>query len=193
MISAIQTASEMGAASVEHLASADDEAIAAVVTSDLIATLLPAVSLQQGGPFAPARDLIDAGGSVALGSGFGAMGGPTISMAAVMSLACSQMGMSPAEAIVAATVNAAAVLRRSSAIGTLAPGKQADLAIFDVADYREIPHYLGANLCVLTMKKGTLIHRTAAAGVVPKRPPQRAGLVTERMRQADLVPWRRRS
>lgn len=99
-----------------------------------------------------------------------------INMATVMSLACSQMRLSPAEAIIAATVNAAAVLGRSSTIGILEPGMQADLAIFDVADYREIPFYLGANLCTLTMKKGRVIHsaRTPSVATVPRLPPQRA-------------------
>jgi cytosine/adenosine deaminase-related metal-dependent hydrolase len=86
------------------------------------------------------------------------------------------MRLSPAEAIIAATVNAAAVLGRSSTIGILEPGMQADLAIFDVADYREIPFYLGANLCTLTMKKGRVIHsaRTPSVATVPRLPPQRA-------------------
>jgi len=190
----IGLAIEMGAAAVDHLTSAGDEEIAALATSDLIATLLPPVSLQQEGPFAPARDLIDAGGAVALASGFGATGGRAINMATVMSLACSQMRLSPAEALIATTVNAASVLGRSSIIGTLEPGRQADLAIFDVADYREIPYYLGSNLCVLTMKKGRVVHSARSAGLTPKRPPQRAGIVTARMQQmGDPGSWRNRS
>jgi len=193
-IDTVSLAIEMGAASVDHLTSASDEVIAALATSDLIATLLPAVSLQRGGPFAPARDLIDAGGAVALASGFGAAGGPAINIATVMSIACSQMRLSPAEALIATTVNAAAVLGRSSTVGILEPGKQADLAIFDVADYREIPYYLGANLCALTVKKGRVIHSAHSAGVTPKRPPQRAGIVTARMQQmGDPGSWRRSS
>ena len=71
---------------------------------------------------------------------------------------------------------AAAVVGRSSTIGILEPGMQADLAIFDVADYREIPFCLGANLCTLTMKKGRVIHsaRTPSVATVPRLPPQRA-------------------
>jgi imidazolonepropionase len=67
--------------------------------------------------------------------------------------------MSPAEAIAAATINAAFALRRSTQIGSLATGKQADLAIFDVEDYREIPYYFGMNTCWMTLKRGEIIFR----------------------------------
>ena len=83
----------------------------------------------------------------------------------ILSLASSQLRMTPAEAITAATVNAAYSLRRQDRIGTLEVGKLADLAVFDVADYREIPYYFGVNLCVLTMKRGKVIYSRAGAGV----------------------------
>jgi imidazolonepropionase len=79
-------------------------------------------------------------------------------MSMVLSLACAQLRMSPAEAISAATINAAYSLNRADRIGSLEVGKFADLAAFDVADHREIPYYFGVNLCVLTMKRGTVIH-----------------------------------
>ncbi len=81
-----------------------------------------------------------------------------MNMSMIMSLACAQMKMSPAEAITATTINAAYSLRRASRIGSFEVGKFADLAVFDVADYREIPYYFGVNLCVLTMKRGKIIY-----------------------------------
>ncbi len=83
-------------------------------------------------------------------------------MPMILSLACSQLRMTPAEAISAATINAAYSLRRADTIGSLEVGKYADLAAFDVADYREIPYYFGMNLCALTMKRGRIIYARMA-------------------------------
>jgi imidazolonepropionase len=79
-------------------------------------------------------------------------------MPMVLSLACTQLRMTPAEAIAAATINAAYSLRREKKIGSLENGKRADLAVFEVEDYREIPYYFGMNLCWLTMKNGQIIY-----------------------------------
>jgi imidazolonepropionase len=76
----------------------------------------------------------------------------------ILSLACSRLRMTPAEAITAATVNAAYALRCEKQIGSLAVGKFADLAVFEVADYREIPYYFGMNNCWMTMKRGVVVH-----------------------------------
>ncbi|HVB88061.1 MAG TPA: amidohydrolase family protein, partial [Candidatus Dormibacteraeota bacterium] len=83
---------------------------------------------------------------------------PTMSMPMILSLACSQLRMSPAEAISAATINPAYSLRLHDRAGSLEVGKYADLATFDVADYREIPYYFGVSLCSMTMKRGIVIH-----------------------------------
>lgn len=171
---------EVGATSLTNAAFVQPDEIVALAESDVVVTLLPGVSYQQSAKFAPARDLIDSGVAVALASGFGAAGGPTLNMSSVLSLACSRMGMTAAEAISAATVNGAASLGSATYAGSLEPGKQADLAIFDTGDYREIPYYLGINLCVLTMKKGRVIYRapgypdgaqlaTAPRGESPRR------------------------
>ncbi len=72
----------------------------------------------------------------------------------ILSLACAQLRMTPAEAIAAATINGAYALRRERQIGSLEVGKRADLAVFDVDDYREIPYYFGVNTCWMTMKEG---------------------------------------
>jgi len=75
-----------------------------------------------------------------------------------LSLASTQLRMTPAEAITAATINAACALRREERIGSLEVGKQADIAVFEVADYREIPYYFGVNHCWMTIKRGRVIH-----------------------------------
>jgi imidazolonepropionase len=95
---------------------------------------------------------------VALATDYNPGTSPTVSMPMILSLACSQLRMSPAEAIAAATINGAYALRREKKIGSLEVGKQADLAVFDVDDYREIPYYFGVNSCWMTMKKGQIIY-----------------------------------
>jgi imidazolonepropionase len=74
----------------------------------------------------------------------------------VLSLACTQMRMTPAEAIVAATINSACALRRQHRIGSVDLGKQADLAVYDLPDYREIPYFAAINFCIATFKRGQL-------------------------------------
>jgi imidazolonepropionase len=79
-------------------------------------------------------------------------------MPMILSLACTQLRMTPAEAIAAATINAAYALNRSDRLGSLEPGKQADFAVFEVEDYREIPYYFGMNRCWMTVKNGAIIY-----------------------------------
>jgi len=108
--------------------------------------------------YAPARALIDAGAIVALATDYNPGTSPTLSMPMILSLACTQLRMTPAEAITAATINAACALRREKQVGSLEVGKQADVAVFEVADYREIPYYFGVNHCWMTIKRGRVIH-----------------------------------
>jgi imidazolonepropionase len=150
---------EMGALSAEHLQRITDAEIDVLGSAATIATLLPGVVYAEGGDrHAPARRLIDRGAAISLATGFGPAS-PTLSMPMVLSLACREMKLSAEEAIVAATLNAAAAMGRAERLGSLEPGKQADLAMFDVRDYREIPYYFGFNLCIMTMKKGRVIYR----------------------------------
>jgi imidazolonepropionase len=102
--------------------------------------------------------LIDAGAAVALATDFNPGTSPTLNMQFILSLACSAMRMTPAEAISAATINAAYSLGRADRLGSLEPGKQADVIVLDVSDYREIPYYFAWNHCVLTVKRGRVIH-----------------------------------
>ncbi len=156
---AARLAIELQAASADHLEKANAGDIRALGASNVVCTLLPGCSFHLGlSHYAPARQLISAGAIVALATDFNPGTSPTVSMPMVLSLACTQMRMTPAEAIAAATINPAYSLRLHNRVGSLDVGKYADLAAFDVADYREIPYYFGVNLCSMTMKRGAIIH-----------------------------------
>jgi imidazolonepropionase len=156
---ATQLAVKVGAASCDHLEQVSSSDITALAKSKTVATLLPGCDFHLGlSKYAPARKLIEAGAIVALATDYNPGTSPTMSMPMILSLACSQLRMTPAEAITAATVNAAYALRREKQIGSLAVGKLADLAVFEVADYREIPYYFGMNTCWMTMKRGVVVH-----------------------------------
>ncbi len=149
----------MRAASCDHLEQVNKSDIQALGKSETVATLLPGCDFHLGlKQFAPARALIDAGAIVSLATDYNPGTSPTLSMPMILSLACTQLRMTPAEAIAAATINAAYALRREKTIGSLEVGKQADLAIFEVAEYREIPYYFGVSHCWMTVKRGRMIH-----------------------------------
>ncbi|MCI0348472.1 MAG: amidohydrolase family protein, partial [Acidobacteriales bacterium] len=130
----------------------------ALAESDVTCTLLPGCCFHLGlQHYAPARALIDAGAVVALATDFNPGTSPTLSMQMILSLACTQMRITPAEAIAAATINPAFSLGRADQVGSLEVGKQADIAVFDVEDYREIPYYFGVNHCTMTLRHGVMI------------------------------------
>lgn len=157
-IGATRLAVELVAASCDHLEHINAADIRALAKSNTVATLLPGCDFHLGlKRYAPARALIGAGAIVALATDFNPGTSPTLSIPMILSLACSQLRMTPAEAIAAATINAAYALRRHREIGSLEPGKLADIAIFDAADYREIPYYFGMNKCWLTLKRGQIV------------------------------------
>jgi imidazolonepropionase len=163
---AAQLAVEMGAASCDHLEQVNASDIRALGKSETVATLLPGCDFHLGlKKYAPARDLIDAGAIVALATDYNPGTSPTLSMPMILSLACAQLRMTPAEAIAAATINAAYALRRETRIGSLEVGKQADIAVFEVADYREIPYYFGVSHCWMTVKRGRVIHGNEQAPI----------------------------
>jgi imidazolonepropionase len=156
---AAQLAVELEAASCDHLEHINSADIRRLAESRTVATLLPGCDFHLGWKeYAPARQLIEAGATVALATDYNPGTCPTVSMPMILSLACTQLRMTPAEAIAAATINAAFALRRDERIGSLEAGKQADLAVFAVEDYREIPYYFGMNRCWMTMKRGEIIH-----------------------------------
>jgi imidazolonepropionase len=157
-------AAELRAASADHIEWIDEAGIEALRQAGVTAVLLPCAVFNLGlTRYAPARRLIDAGVRVALATDFNPGSAPTPSMQMALSIACTQMKMTPAEAIMAATLNAAYSLHRGSLIGSLEPGKQADLVIYDVEDYRQIPYLFGINHALTVIKKGRLVVSRSAA------------------------------
>jgi imidazolonepropionase len=156
----------MRAVSCDHLEQVNKRDITALGKSETVATLLPGCDFHLGlKAYAPARALIEAGAIVSLATDYNPGTSPTMSMPMILSLACAALRMTPAEAIAAATINGAYALRREKTIGSLEVGKQADIAVFEVADYREIPYYFGVNHCWMTVKRGRVIHAVEQAPI----------------------------
>jgi imidazolonepropionase len=149
-------------ASLDHMDQVKEDDIPQLAKRDTVATLLPGANYFLGlDRFPPARKLIDAGVSVALATDYNPGSSPTCSMPFVLSLACTHMKMSPAEAIGAATINGAWALRLQERKGSIQPGKDADLAVFETGDYREIPYWFASNRCAFTVLSGITV---ASAG-----------------------------
>jgi imidazolonepropionase len=135
---------EMGATTADHLEQTDEEGIATLKKANVQPVLLPGSVYALGSSRYPrAREMIEAGLAIVLATDFNPGSSPTPSMPMVLSLACTQMKMSPAEAITASTVNAAYSLCRGSKVGSLEPGKLANFVIFDFEDYRELAYWFG--------------------------------------------------
>jgi len=150
-----ELAAELGAASADHLGDVSEEGIRALAAAGTVATLLPATLFFLGRPrFAPARALLEAGATVALATDFNPGSSPTPSLPFVMTAACSRMGMSPAEALRAATAGGAAALALADGRGTLAPGSPADLVLWRVGSIAELPYRLAAPVCAGVWKGG---------------------------------------
>lgn len=142
-------------ASLDHMDRVSPSDIERLAGQPTIVTLLPGANYFLGlERYPPARKLIDAGASVALATDYNPGSSPTPSMPFILSLACTHMHMSAAEAIVAATLNGAWGLRLQHRKGSIEPGKDADFAIFDVRDYREIPYWFAFDRCKLTIFNG---------------------------------------
>lgn len=156
---AAELAAELGATSADHLAAISEQGIRALAAAATVATLLPGTMLFLGRPRqAPARALIAAGVPVALASDFNPGTSPTVNFPLVLTLGVSQLRLSVAEAFVAATVNGAAALGLAHRIGQITPGFEADLALFDVRDHREIPYWYGDRRCQRTWVGGRPAH-----------------------------------
>ena len=165
----LQLALELDVASVTS-ATVEQNEIAALRASNSVAVLSPApVFRGRGNNHAPARALIDGGAAVALASGFGLEQGATYNMQMVITLACAEMDMSPAEAVSAATVNSAHALLCQDRAGTLEPGKNADLVMLNVEDYRDIAHQPGVNHVHMVLKAGATIYQEGEVGVWPEK------------------------
>ena len=137
-------AAELGATTADHLEQTDEGGIAALKAANVQPVLLPGSVYALGSTVYPrARQMIDAGLAVVLATDFNPGSSPSPSMPMILSLACTQMKMSPAEAVTASTINAAYSLCRGDTVGSLEPGKIGNFVIYDCQDYREIPYWFG--------------------------------------------------
>jgi imidazolonepropionase len=146
-VGAVQIAAEQGAISADHLLVLEPEDVEALREAGTIAVLLPGTPLGLGlKEYAPARALIEAGVPVALATDCNPGTCPSENLALAISLACSQMKMTPAEAVVAATINGAHALERGDLLGSLEPGKLADVVVWDAPNHRHLAYHFGVNL-----------------------------------------------
>ncbi len=149
----------LGATLADHLAAISPAGIAALAGAPTVATLLPGTLLFLGKTAqAPARSLIEAGAAVAVATDFNPGTSPTPNFPLILTLAVSQLRLSVGEALIAATANGAAALGLAGEVGQIAPGYSADLALFDVADVREIPYWYGDRRCRASWVRGRACH-----------------------------------
>jgi imidazolonepropionase len=130
--------------------------------SSTIAVLTPGAAFYSGSRRSPARTLIEHGVAVAVATGHDSVLCPTLSLPAVLSIACTELRMAPAEALSSATINAAHVLARAPQCGSLEINKDADLLLLNAGDYRELPFRFGSNLVHTTIKRGAIIYEEGA-------------------------------
>jgi imidazolonepropionase len=131
--------------------------VEALARAGTVATLLPGTAFFLGAEYAPARRMIEQGLPIALASDCNPGTCPTENLPLVGAMACTQMKMLPAEAVTALTLNGAAALDRADRIGSIEPGKQADLVIFDVPDYRHLFYHFGVNHVRTVVKRGRVV------------------------------------
>jgi imidazolonepropionase len=153
----IPLAVELEARSVDHLEATGPEGVRTLGGSDVVAVLLPVAALFLGRPMPPARALVDAGAAVALATDFNPGSAFCESLPVVMNLACTQLGLAPAEALAACTVNAAHVLGRADRLGRLATGFAADVVVLDASDWRHLPYHLGGEHVAAVVKEGKVV------------------------------------
>lgn len=149
-----ELAAKVGAISAEHLLKASDEGIQAMAKAGTIACLLPATALYLREQAAAGRKMIDEGVAVAISTDCNPGSSPTTSMPLVMNLACISMRLTPAEALTAATYNAACAIKSEDKVGSLEVGKQADIVLWDAKNYQEIQYFFGVNHVKSVWKKG---------------------------------------
>lgn len=148
-------AAELGAASADHLVATSDQDIAALAASDTVAVALPCTPFGLAeSHYTPAKKILAAGGLLAIATDLNPGTAWCENMQFAIALACRYMKLTPAQAIAAATINSAAAIGRAAQIGSLEPGKQADLLILNVPDYRHLGYRFGGNLVKSVIKKG---------------------------------------
>ena len=153
-LGAVALAVELGASSIDHLEATGENGVRALAGSEVVAVLLPVSALFLNRPMPPARELVDAGAAVALATDFNPGSSYSESLPLVCSLACTQLSLSPAEALSACTANAAHVLGRADRIGCLAPGFDADLVLLEAPDWRHLAYHLGGPVVSAVIKAG---------------------------------------
>ncbi|NWF55125.1 MAG: imidazolonepropionase [Syntrophaceae bacterium] len=159
-----ELAAEVGAVSADHLLFISEKGMEAMAEKGVVATLLPGTAFFLFlGRYAPARRMISKGVTVALATDFNPGSCMTESLPLITTIACTQMRMTPAEAIWGITLHAAKALRMEKELGTLEPGKQADLVILDIPDYRHLSYHFGVNHAWKVIKKGRLVWEAESA------------------------------
>ena len=158
-VGAAALAAEVGAVSADHLLHASDAGLLAMRERGTIAVLLPGTAFTLDLPYARARWMIEQGLPVALATDFNPGSTMSSSMSLAMTLAVTQMKMTPAEAWMAATSNAAAAVGEGERLGRLAEGFQADLCLFDTDDFRHVPYHYGVEHVHVVVKRGRLAYR----------------------------------
>jgi len=148
---------QLNAVSVDHLEHLTPKGLEALKNSTTIATVLPGASFFLNHPYAPARSIIDTNIPLAIATDFNPGSSMSFSMPMMMTIACTQMKMTPEEAIVACTLNGAAALGLSHETGSIEVGKQADIVLYDVPNYNYIPYHYGINLAWKIIKNGTVL------------------------------------
>jgi imidazolonepropionase len=156
---AIPLAVELGARSVDHLEATTEGGVATLAASGVAGVLLPASALFLDRPMPPARALVDAGAAIALATDFNPGSSFTTSLPFVCSLACTQLHLSPAEALTAVTVNAAHVLGIADRAGRIAPGCAADLVLLDAPDWRYLAYHLAGDIVETVVKSGRIAYQ----------------------------------
>ena len=152
-----QLAGEIGAISAEHLIVCPPEGIASMARGGVIACLLPATSFNLGSTFAPARDMVTAGVPVAMATDFNPGSCPCLNLQFVINLGCLKYKLTPEEVLTAVTLNGAAAIDMADKVGSVEPGKQADLVIWDAPDLDYICYRVGSNLTRHVIKKGAVV------------------------------------
>ena len=155
----VELGAELGATSIDHLDYISERGMELMAEKKTIGVLLPGVPFHlMSNKYAPARKLIEAGVPIALATDFNPGSCPTLSMQMIIALACRQMKLTPAEAINAATINAAYALDRGDKVGSIEVGKRSDIIVLDIPHYQQLPYWFGFNLVTTVVKNGVIAY-----------------------------------
>ncbi|MCA9751718.1 MAG: imidazolonepropionase [Gemmatimonadetes bacterium] len=164
---AAELAAELGAVSADHLSAISEPGVKALARSDTIGCVLPGTTFSCRIPPAHARRLVEAGVALAIATDFNPGSCAIDSLAVIAGLASLQLSLLPEEALVAATINAAWSIRRADRVGSIRPGKLADLVVLSVPDYRCLAYRFGADLVRTVVKRGQVVRDAAAVPATP--------------------------